>query len=294
MHCRVPVKPGSSPTHHHADADHCIKLARLGHGLGHHGQLKAARHPAHLQARAGAGRRWASRAPLRRCQQHCFSTVIIGTALANRIAAASQNGGGPGADSVASRHAGATATPLPARAQPALPTSTLASSTPWLWNAPMQPSSSSLVTRSLKRPTTTPNFMPGLATTLPWRTVTPWGTARAATDARRDDLDTDGAENSETAPAGAMCGPVRRAGRTSDRPPLRPLTLLPGCWGGDHGHMNACGAHGSALAPLLRALLLLRPAAQLHDCWIWVLCWRRAMMCVVRYTALETVDKPVP
>lgn len=37
-------------THHHADADHCIKLARLGHRLGNNRQLKAAGHPAHLGA----------------------------------------------------------------------------------------------------------------------------------------------------------------------------------------------------------------------------------------------------
>lgn len=49
-------------------------------------------------------------------------------------------------------------------------TSTFDSDTPWLSKAPYAPSSSSFVTRSLKRPTTTPYFCPGVATTLPWRT----------------------------------------------------------------------------------------------------------------------------
>jgi len=34
--------------HDDADADHGVELAALGHGLGHHGQLEAAGHPAHL------------------------------------------------------------------------------------------------------------------------------------------------------------------------------------------------------------------------------------------------------
>lgn len=42
-------------THHHANAHHGIKLAGLGHGLGHHRQLKAAWHPAHLGDRSSNG-----------------------------------------------------------------------------------------------------------------------------------------------------------------------------------------------------------------------------------------------
>ena len=36
-------------SHHYTDADDCIKLAGLGHGLGNNWQLKAAWDPAHLK-----------------------------------------------------------------------------------------------------------------------------------------------------------------------------------------------------------------------------------------------------
>ena len=43
-------------THHHAYRDHCVVLAALCHGLGHHRQLKGSRDPGHLVRQGRPGR----------------------------------------------------------------------------------------------------------------------------------------------------------------------------------------------------------------------------------------------
>lgn len=53
QHTASAAQSSAAPAHHHAYADNRVILAALGHCLGHNGQLKAARHPGHLQEGCG-------------------------------------------------------------------------------------------------------------------------------------------------------------------------------------------------------------------------------------------------